>query len=168
MKATTMTMKVMGVAVGLLVWALSSGAPAVAEELAAINGKLFQSYDAMHTALAADSVDGVKSAAGEIANLATSAAAQAKDAAPYKALADAATATAGQAEIATLRSSFKALSIAMAKLVESGQMTGAELYYCPMADAYWLQKSGDSALRNPYYGKSMLRCGERVAKVEEG
>lgn len=167
MKTTSSTIsRIAGLA--LVAFAGANAASARAEELAAINGRLFQSYDAMHTALAADSVDGVKGAAGEIASLATSAAAQAKEAAPYKTLADAATATAAQAEIATLRSSFKALSIAMAKLVESGQMTGAELYYCPMADAYWLQKNGDSALRNPYYGKSMLRCGEKVAKVEEG
>jgi hypothetical protein len=35
-----------------------------------------------------------------------------------------------------------------------------------MADAYWLQKTGDDELRNPYYGKSMLTCGEKVDKVE--
>ncbi|MFN8284148.1 MAG: DUF3347 domain-containing protein [Chitinophagales bacterium] len=29
--------------------------------------------------------------------------------------------------------------------------------YCPMKDAYWLSK--DSAIKNPYYGKSMLTCG---------
>lgn len=29
--------------------------------------------------------------------------------------------------------------------------------YCPMKDAYWLSK--ESAIKNPYYGKSMLTCG---------
>ncbi len=155
------------VVVGAMLMVLAGAAAAPAEELAAINGMLMQSYDAMHTALAADSMDGVKSAALAIATQATAAAAKAKDAAPYKALSDAATATAGADEMEALRESFKGLSKAMAKLVESGQLTGAELYYCPMFDGYWLQKSGDSALRNPYYGKSMLRCGEKVAKVEE-
>jgi hypothetical protein len=32
-----------------------------------------------------------------------------------------------------------------------------------MADAYWIQKSG--AIKNPYYGSSMLGCGESVTKV---
>ncbi len=29
--------------------------------------------------------------------------------------------------------------------------------YCPMKDAYWLSK--ETAIKNPYYGKSMLTCG---------
>lgn len=29
--------------------------------------------------------------------------------------------------------------------------------YCPMKNAYWLSK--ESAIKNPYYGKSMLTCG---------
>ncbi len=31
------------------------------------------------------------------------------------------------------------------------------VYYCPMADASWLQKK--EGTRNPYYGSSMLKCG---------
>ena len=37
---------------------------------------------------------------------------------------------------------------------------GAEkiyIYYCPMADASWLQK--EEGTRNPYYGAKMLKCG---------
>lgn len=30
--------------------------------------------------------------------------------------------------------------------------------YCPMAEGYWL--SDNSAVKNPYYGKSMLSCGK--------
>jgi hypothetical protein len=30
--------------------------------------------------------------------------------------------------------------------------------YCSMAEAEWLQK--DDVLSNPYYGASMLNCGE--------
>jgi len=32
--------------------------------------------------------------------------------------------------------------------------------YCSMADRHWLQK--DKKLKNPYYGKSMSDCGEKV------
>ncbi len=41
---------------------------------------------------------------------------------------------------------------------------GWSLYYCPMADGYWLQAAEPVA--NPYYGKAMLRCGDKVEKIE--
>ncbi len=62
-----------------------------------------------------------------------------------------------------LREQFKPLSIAVAKLVEKEAVAGHGIYFCPMADGYWVQKRGDVA--NPYYGKEMLRCGGPVAKV---
>jgi hypothetical protein len=33
-----------------------------------------------------------------------------------------------------------------------------KLAYCPMVRGSWLQK--DETIRNPYYGKGMLTCGE--------
>ena len=69
------------------------------------------------------------------------------------------------AEIPALREQFKALSRAVGRLVERQAVAGHGIYYCPMADAYWVQKSG--AVKNPYYGAKMLGCGEVVAKVED-
>ncbi len=69
------------------------------------------------------------------------------------------------AEIPALREQFKALSHAVGRLVERQAVAGHGIYYCPMADAYWVQKSG--AVKNPYYGAKMLGCGEVVAKVED-
>jgi hypothetical protein len=37
--------------------------------------------------------------------------------------------------------------------------------YCPMARKYWLQRG--TAIRNPYYGKSMLECGRINAGLPE-
>ncbi|MDY0225510.1 MAG: efflux RND transporter periplasmic adaptor subunit [Desulfomicrobium apsheronum] len=63
-----------------------------------------------------------------------------------------------------LRAGFYPLSVAMSRMVETygaGQGPVYELY-CPMAfgdqGATWLQ--GDPRVNNPYFGASMLRCGE--------
>ena len=60
------------------------------------------------------------------------------------------------------RKKFKNLSRSTIDYVKElqGQIKGAEkiyVYYCPMADASWLQK--EEGTRNPYYGLSMLKCG---------
>lgn len=68
-------------------------------------------------------------------------------------------------EIKGLREQFKALSHAVGRLVERQAVAGHGIYYCPMADAYWVQKTG--AVKNPYYGAQMLGCGEVVAKVAD-
>ena len=61
-------------------------------------------------------------------------------------------------DIEKQRKAFSALSENMyqvAKSIESGEA----IYYqfCPMKKSYWL--SSESAIKNPYYGKSMLTCG---------
>ena len=60
------------------------------------------------------------------------------------------------------RKKFKNLSRSTIDYVKElqGQIKDAEksyVYYCPMADASWLQK--EEGTRNPYYGSSMLKCG---------
>jgi hypothetical protein len=37
---------------------------------------------------------------------------------------------------------------------------GIDVVFCSMAKGSWLQKRGE--VRNPYYGSSMLTCGEVV------
>ena len=59
-----------------------------------------------------------------------------------------------------LRTSFKALSEVYISQVPSTELKGLIKANCPMASARWIQKEG--ALRNPYYGKSMLECGEKI------
>jgi hypothetical protein len=123
-------------------------------------------YGRMHTAMADDSSAGVEEAAKGLAAKSEAAGAKAKDPAAFKAVTDGARAVVAAADLEAEREAFRDLSLAMAKLVESGQLDGAGLFFCPMADAYWLQKTGDDELRNPYYGKSMPTCGEKVDKVE--
>jgi multidrug efflux pump subunit AcrA (membrane-fusion protein) len=66
------------------------------------------------------------------------------------------------AGIEEARKRFKNLSRLTIDYVKElqGQIKDAEkfyVYYCPMADASWLQK--EEGTRNPYYGSSMLKCG---------
>lgn len=59
-----------------------------------------------------------------------------------------------------LRTSFKVLSEVYIKNIPASDLKGSTKASCPMAAARWIQKDG--SLRNPYYGKSMLECGEKI------
>jgi Cu(I)/Ag(I) efflux system membrane fusion protein len=63
-------------------------------------------------------------------------------------------------DLGAAREAFKPLSASLVKYM-SDNKAGAGVYhevYCPMAQASWLQTGKD--IRNPYYGKEMLDCGE--------
>lgn len=59
-----------------------------------------------------------------------------------------------------LRESFKSLSILYIANAKKEGLKGLMVAECPMAKAKWIQKEGSIA--NPYYGKSMLECGEKI------
>jgi hypothetical protein len=59
-----------------------------------------------------------------------------------------------------LRISFKKLSELYLAEGSKKEMKDLQKASCPMAEAKWVQKKGN--LRNPYYGKSMLECGEKI------
>lgn len=62
--------------------------------------------------------------------------------------------------IEELRTSFKQLSEVYMTNGNKKELEGLQKATCPMAEAKWIQKKGD--LANPYYGKSMLTCGEKI------
>ena len=167
MRARVMKMFAAGVVLSAAV-AVSSPAQA-AEMPAGALEKLVGLYVPMQEALAGDSVAKVNEQAAKVATEAE-AILTAKGEKPsleaiegLEAVVAAAKAT-NAAEVKALREQFKALSFAVAKLVEKQAVAGHGIYFCPMADAYWIQKSG--AVKNPYYGAKMLGCGEVVTKVE--
>jgi hypothetical protein len=57
------------------------------------------------------------------------------------------------------REYFVSLSSNMATVAQSVRLDSQPVYlqYCPMKKASWL--SSEKAIRNPYYGSSMLTCG---------
>lgn len=59
-----------------------------------------------------------------------------------------------------LRESFKSLSALHVERVDKNKLHDLQVMECPMAKAKWIQKKGD--VKNPYYGKSMLTCGQKV------
>jgi hypothetical protein len=63
-------------------------------------------------------------------------------------------------DIEELRTSFKSLSEVYFENGNKKDMTRYQKATCPMANAKWIQQPG--SLRNPYYGKSMLDCGEKI------
>jgi len=58
------------------------------------------------------------------------------------------------------RKGFKALSEPLVEWVKKERPAGLSIIYCPMAGAKWVQKEGN--ISNPYYGKDMLNCGEKL------
>jgi hypothetical protein len=63
------------------------------------------------------------------------------------------------------RETFKSLSkntYDLIKVTKSGEVVYKQ--YCPMADADWLSK--EKAVKNPYYGSSMLTCGNVVETIK--
>ena len=112
-------------------------------------------YDRIQASLAGDSLAGVADAAGAIAKLAASDPAKALPAE----IAAQAGALAQAQDLAAARESFKQLSASLISFLERRHVgTGYLVVYCDMAKASWLQK--ETTVRNPYYGKSMLKCGE--------
>ncbi|RYJ37659.1 Mercuric transport periplasmic binding protein MerP [Flavobacterium anhuiense] len=63
------------------------------------------------------------------------------------------------------RETFKSLSKSTYDLIKVSNPT-EPIYkqYCPMADADWLSK--EKAVKNPYYGSSMLTCGNVVETIK--
>ena len=63
------------------------------------------------------------------------------------------------------RETFKSLSKSTYELIKASNPTQTVYYqYCPMADANWLSK--EKAVKNPYYGSSMLTCGNVVETIK--
>jgi len=125
----------------------------VAEPLTAI----IESYLQIHGQLTTDKTDGVKAAAAAIVKQAETMGANGA------AIGKAAAAVASAADLKAARQAFGPLSDAVIAAVSaSGPATskelGLKLAFCPMVNRSWLQK--DEKIRNPYYGSTMLECGE--------
>ena len=62
-------------------------------------------------------------------------------------------------DIAKQREFFISLSTDLISLAREVKLGNQPIYldYCPMKKAWWM--SADQAIKNPYYGSSMLTCG---------
>lgn len=69
-------------------------------------------------------------------------------------------------DIAQMREALKKLSQPMAIWIHRVKPAGVNVVFCPMYPGSWAQD--DSDIRNPYYGPSMLTCGEIVDGPNSG
>jgi len=113
-----------------------TSAGANAANLSDKDKQFLNSYEKVHTALAADDLDAAKAAAGDLG-------------------ADGAV-LAKSTSLKAARAEFEKLS-AKAKQLATGQ-SGYHVYHCPMLNKDWVQTS--TATANPYGGKNMIGCGE--------
>lgn len=110
-----------------------------------VTPKSVDSYLFIQKQLAADSLEGVSSAADQIykdekGNLSKESLLLSKS-----------------KNIEEARESFKKVSNFFITLTSEKDRKGARVAFCPMAQAQWLQVG--ETLRNPYYGAAMLECG---------
>jgi Cu(I)/Ag(I) efflux system membrane fusion protein len=130
----------------------TSNTPAAGSKMPA---SVVDPYLNIQTALAQDRMDEVRANAGNVATAATALGA------PAMKIDTAAVQLASATELEDARQKFGVLSDAIVTYMDGLHLAppdGVRKAYCPMAAKPWLQK-GDT-LANPYYGASMLTCGE--------
>lgn len=147
---------VLGATLMLLGAAVSRAEPA--EE---VGKRVLEQYRKVQVALAGDSIEGVREAAAQIADIVKPCDCTLEESAASEALVDAARGMQG-ADLPTLREQLKPLSRAMPAYLKVTGVDSAQLYFCPMVKAYWLQPKEEHAVRNPYYGKAMSSCGVKA------
>jgi hypothetical protein len=111
-------------------------------------------YLKIQTALAADSVDGIRQNAGEIATASSALGA------PAMKIDMAAVQLAAATELPDARTKFGALSEAIDTYMTGLKLAppeGVKVAYCPMVKKPWMQEG--ETIANPYYGKEMPTCG---------
>jgi len=133
---------------------LSMIAASQAQDHTALN-KVLEQYVKIQAALAADSLEGIPEAAAAIA-----AASKENVGALPEATVSQAEAVAKATDIKAARTAFKPLSTTLIAAANAQKSKIGRYFeaFCPMADAAWIQ--ADKKVANPYYGTSMLTCGE--------
>jgi hypothetical protein len=141
--------RVLALATAVLLW--GPGCSIAADPLA----PLVDPYLRVQSQLASDRVAGIANDAAALEKAAANRGGGAQ------AIAAAARAL-GQAQtLAAAREAFGRLSTALIEYADSGGMSlgpDVNVFHCSMAKQSWLQKG--TAPKNPYYGASMLACGE--------
>ncbi|RPJ56720.1 MAG: DUF3347 domain-containing protein [Acidobacteria bacterium] len=133
--------------------------PAVPDSQGAFE-KILDQYYKIHDALANDTTEGVDKAAQKIAKIASEAQQESLTKNPdFGAIGQAASGLPGK-NLAQARDQFFLLSKPIIAELQSNPSVrkSAFAYKCSMANKTWAQ--GKKEVRNPYYGKSMQKCGE--------
>ena len=123
---------------------------------------LLTHYYAIKDALVDSKPDIVATHASEFIKLSASVDAKSLPDANRTQLVKNASAIAGSKDLKKQREYFSVFSENMAVLAKITKLSHGSIYqaYCPMKKASWLSK--EAAIKNPYYGSSMLTCGKVV------
>jgi len=128
----------------------------------ALPEQLLGHYYLIQNRLASDTTDGIAASAAKLADISRRAAqTDTRAGAQLTALAQAA-AKLQTTDLKTARNGFGAVSNGLIAYLRAahGKRQPPYQFYCPMVKQSWLQPDKD--IRNPYYGSSMLKCGELV------
>jgi hypothetical protein len=131
---------------------MTNKTPAAGSEM---SRAILDPYLKIQAALSDDTMDGVKANAGEVATASTALGA------PAMKIDTAAVQLASAVEIEDAREKFGRLSEAIDTYMTGLKLKppeGVRVAFCPMVRKPWLQTA--STIDNPYYGKSMLTCGD--------
>ncbi|MDQ0594143.1 hypothetical protein QFZ37_002512 [Chryseobacterium ginsenosidimutans] len=128
--------------------------------------KLYQNYISIKSALASDDADKTSKAATEFIKTASAIDYKVVSEGNLNTLRKDATAISDARAITAQRETFYNLSDNMIALAKEFRLSETPIYvqYCPMADGNWL--SNESKIINPYYGKSMLSCGNVKSTIK--
>lgn len=159
----------------LLLFLVFSISPPVLANMEAFNKNMYRvvkPYLAIQKLLASDQVSDVSKNAKKILEIARkldSSSLQGPHAKHFKSIPDNLKKTSqailalnkkDQKNISKIRELFKKMSQSMAMWASMTKPKGLHVAYCGMAKGSWLQEGTD--LKNPYYGASMLKCGQIV------
>jgi len=127
---------------------------------------LYQNYIAIKSALASDDAEKASKAASQFIKSSSDIKSNIISEKELTTLKEDAKTIAASKNISAQRKSFYKLSDHMIALAKEFKVSQNPVYvqYCPMAEGSWL--SDESKIINPYYGKSMLSCGNIKSTIK--
>lgn len=141
---------------------MAAAGPAIAGPPSTSAEQLLRNYYSIQKSLASDSINGVSASANKMADISRRVAAtETRVKTQLLTLADAAKKLQAT-DLKTARNRFGDLSDGLIAYLQATQAKRNPPYqfYCPMVKKNWLQSNKE--IRNPYYGSSMLKCGELI------
>lgn len=140
--------------------------PGFAQQNANQSTDLLSTYYGIKDALVADNSKLAATKAAEFVNILTKGDLQTIDAAQQKVLAADAGKITSSTALSSQRDYFAVLSAHLISTVKTSKLSAEPIYelYCPMKKSSWL--SSKQAIKNPYYGSTMLTCGKVTETIK--
>ena len=140
--------------------------PGFAQQNTDQSNSLLSSYYGIKDALVADNVKSAAATATEFVKILNNGELKTIDAAKQKVLTEDAGKIAASNDLKSQRDYFTVFSTHIIALAKASKLSDEPVYelYCPMKKSSWL--SSKQAIRNPYYGSTMLTCGKVTETIK--